>query len=87
METDYENVEELEIVTLENAVYLGNRKMIWLMYSMMNCFSMNSSPVRIKYAFYAVFFMSVTVIPEWSEMRIFTEQADPDPGTDLCCFL
>lgn len=69
--TDYENVEELEIVTLENAVYLAMKNDLAYVFHD-ELFLYEQQSVRIKICLYAVFFMSVTVIPEWSEMRIFT---------------
>lgn len=68
--TDYEDAEELEIVTLENAVYLAMRNdMAYVFHDELFLYEQQSSkngnmPLRCL-------FMSATAIPEWSGGRIF----------------
>ena len=62
--SDYTDASELQVVTLENAIYLS-MKMTWLMCSMMSCFCMSSSLQKMRTCRYAVCFMQVTRIRYW----------------------
>ena len=67
--TSYENPEELQIVTLENAVYLAMKNdLAFLFHDELFLYEQQSSKMEICPC--TVSFMSATAIPEWSERRI-----------------
>ena len=62
--SDYNDASELQVVTLENAIYLL-MKMMWLMCCMMNCFCMSNILQKMPIYRYAAYFMQVTHIRYW----------------------
>ena len=67
--TDYESAEDLEIVTLENAIYLAMRNdLAYVFHDELFLYEQQSSKMEICLC--AVSFMSATAIPEWSGGRI-----------------
>ena len=67
--TDYESAEDLEIVTLENAIYLAMRNdLAYVFHDELFLYEQQSSKMEICPC--TVSFMSATAIPEWSERRI-----------------
>ena len=59
----YDDPEKLEIVTLENAIYMG--KMIWLLSLIQTCFSMNTSQLIIQICHYVIYFIFPANIRNW----------------------
>ena len=60
--SDYKDASELQVVTLENAIYLSMKNDVAYV---MNCFCLSSSLQKMQICRYAVCFMQVTRIRYW----------------------